>query len=202
MTPANFAGNYGATADQVAAGTGIDPIVLQAQWANETAWGTVVVGNNLGNIRCSSTTFCQYATLADFAVACIATWHNGYYGAVLSATTADAQLAAICASPWSSGHYGGSLAAFYTPLEDFELTANQAQVQQQIYFALFGDGSASDGYAIHNGALYKALVAAIPGGGVLDLAPVLTAVAAVQTSLIPIQAAVVGIKSKTDKDLA
>jgi hypothetical protein len=115
MTPQQFAGAYLHTAQLVTAGTGIDAYVLLAQWANETDWGNVVIGNNLANIRCSPTTFCQYATLEDFAQACIATFHNGYYGAVLAATTPVAQLAAIVASPWDSGHYGGSLAAFYFP---------------------------------------------------------------------------------------
>jgi hypothetical protein len=65
MTPAEFAAKYNSTAHAVGRGTGIDNVVLLAQWANETAWGTVVVGNNLGNIRCSPTTFCRYATLDD-----------------------------------------------------------------------------------------------------------------------------------------
>ncbi len=118
MTPEQFAAAYFSTADKVKAGTGIDPTVLLAQWSNETAWGTAVFANNLGNIRCTPTAFCQYATLDDFANGCIATFHNGFYAAVLAATTPLAQLAAIVASPWSSGHYGGSLLAFYLPLEE------------------------------------------------------------------------------------
>jgi hypothetical protein len=118
MTPLQFATAYFPTATRVSAGTGIDSTVLLAQWANETAWGTVVVSNNLGNIRCSPTTFCRYATLDDFATACVATFHNGFYEPVLRAGTPSAQLAAIVASPWSSGHYGGSLQSFYLPLEE------------------------------------------------------------------------------------
>ena len=57
-------------------------------------------------------------TLDDFATACIATFHNGFYEPVLRAGTPSAQLAAIVASPWSSGHYGGSLQSFYLPLEE------------------------------------------------------------------------------------
>jgi hypothetical protein len=111
-----FAGTYLHTAQLVSSGTGIDPFVLLAQWANETDWGNVVVGNNLGNIRCSPTSFCQYATLDDFAAACIVTFHNGYYLNVLAAVGAAAQLAAIVASPWASGHYGGSITEFYQQL--------------------------------------------------------------------------------------
>ncbi len=44
MTPVDFAAAYVTTAREVSDGTGIDSAVLLAQWANETAWGTVVVG--------------------------------------------------------------------------------------------------------------------------------------------------------------
>jgi hypothetical protein len=125
LTPTAFAKKFRATAQQVSAGTRIDPIALLAQWASETAWGQVVVGNNLGNIRCSPTSFCSYPTLSDFAKDCIATFHNGFYEAVLAAKTADDQLAAIVASAWSAGHYGGSLTAFYQPLEGLEMTPDQ-----------------------------------------------------------------------------
>jgi hypothetical protein len=133
MTPGDFAAAFGPTARLVSAGTGIDPVVLLAQWANETAWGTAVVGNNLGNIRCSPTSFCRYVSLEDFAAACVATFHNGFYDAVLAAPTADAQLAAIVASPWSSGHYGGSLQSFYVPLEVFEMTPEEHQWLQSLH---------------------------------------------------------------------
>src|SRR5260370_31098768 len=109
MTPAQFAGAYLTTAQEVSDGTGIDDVVLLAQWANETAWGTVVVGNNLGNIRCSPTSFCRYASLGDFATACIATFYNGFYNAVLAATTPAAQLAALVASPRSPHPHAGTL---------------------------------------------------------------------------------------------
>lgn len=128
MTPEQFAAAYRSTANLVSAGTGIDPVALLSQWANETAWGTVVVGNNLGNIRCSPTTFCKYATLQDFAQACIATFHNGNYNAVLAAGNAVSQLAAIVASPWSSGHYGGSLMAYYAQVEAYEMTPDEYAV--------------------------------------------------------------------------
>lgn len=147
MTPSDFAATYRPTADQVAAGTGIDPIALLSQWAAETAWGSVVVGNNLGNIRCSPTAFCQYATLNDFAIACIATFHNGLFGPVLAATNAVDQLNAIVASPWSAGHYGGSLAAFYQPLEAFELTPDEHTTLTRIYQAIFFPPDPTNPYA-------------------------------------------------------
>ena len=210
MTPAQFAAAYNPTAQAVGRGTGIDNVVLLAQWANETAWGTVVVGNNLGNIRCSPTTFCRYASLGDFVTACIATFHNGYYNAVLAATTAEAQLAALVASPWDSNHYGGTLHPFYDPLEAYEMTPAQDAALTE----------ALNGVRDINGALFypptdptygnfaklfeaklKA-AAANPPPATVDFTPVLNAIAQVQTAMTALQAAVTAIKTKTDKDLA
>ena len=107
MTPADFSRTYGRVAGTVSAGTGIFPSVLLAQWAVETAWGTAINNrNNLANIRCSPTTFCQYASLDDFASDCIVTWHNGFYAAGLAATDVQSQITAIGRSPWSADHYG------------------------------------------------------------------------------------------------
>jgi hypothetical protein len=116
VTPAEFAGAYKTTAEQVWAGTGIAPSALLAQWANETGWGTSWAGApfNLANIE-NNGRVVLYPSLAVFVQACVATWHNGFYSTVLAARTANDQLAAIVASPWSAGHYGGSLAGFYAP---------------------------------------------------------------------------------------
>jgi hypothetical protein len=169
----------------------------------------VVVGNNLGNIRCSPTTFCRYASLDDFAAACIATFHNGFYGAVLAATTPKAQLAAIVASPWSSGHYGGSLDAYYQPLEVYEMTPAETNTLNQIYYLLTSGIDSYPGYTGTRPIITKAetdsilaAVKAIPGSGTVDLKPVVDAIAQVQTALAALQAAVTAIKAKTDKDLA
>jgi hypothetical protein len=179
MTPAEFHAAFRPCADQVATGTNIDPIALLAQWANETAWGTVVVGNNLGNIRDTPTSFARYPSLDAFAAACIATYHNGFYPGVLAATNAVDQLAAICASPWSSGHYGGSLQAYYSPLEGFELTPLQDARLINIERCLLGepplagvdylglsriDTQTFADLQAQLAGLQKA-VAAIPGGG-------------------------------------
>jgi hypothetical protein len=210
MTPAQFAGAYNATARTVSDGTGIDNVVLLAQWANETAWGTVVVGNNLGNIRCSPTTFCQYATLADFAIACIATFHNGFYNAVLAATTPQTQLAALVASPWSSNHYGGSLDSFYQPLEAYEMTPAQdatlTEILANVRAASHGwfyrdDDPVAAPYAAEVTAKLKAAMANPPPATV-DFKPVLDAIAQVQTALGALSTAVTAIKAKTDRDLA
>jgi len=203
MTPAQFAGSYNPTARAVGAGTGIDNVVLLAQWANETAWGTAVAGNNLGNIRCSPTNFCSYASLDDFATACIATFHNGFYNAVLAAKTPEDQLAALVASPWSSGHYGGNLHPFYDPLEAYEMTPAQDQTLNAIYGILSGarlPSKAAD-QALKD---IEAAVHAIqkPPAPVVDFKPVLDAIAQVQTALAALQTAVTAIKVKTDKDLA
>ena len=203
MTPAEFAAAYGVTARTVSDGTGIDSAVLLAQWANETAWGTVVAGNNLGNIRCGPTTFCTYASLGDFATACIATFHNGLYGAVLAATTPQAQLAAIVASPWSGNHYGGTLQPFYDPLEVYEMTPAEDQTLNAIYAILSGSrlpSKATDQALKDIEGEVKAIVSPPPAK--VDFTPVLTAIANVQTALATLQVAVTAIKTKTDKDLA
>ncbi len=210
MTPAQFAATYGPTARVVSNGTGIDNVVLMAQWANETAWGTAVFGNNLGNIRCSPTTFCRYATLDDFASACIATFHNGFYNAVLAATTAEAQLAALVASPWSSNHYGGNLHPFYDPLEAYELTpAQDAELTEllngvrDISGALFQP--TTDPTYGNFARLFEAKLkaaAANPPPATVDFTPVLNAITQVQTALTALQTAVTAIKVKTDRDLA
>jgi hypothetical protein len=209
MTPAEFAATYNPTAHAVGRGTGIDNVVLLAQWANETAWGTVVVGNNLGNIRCSPTTFCRYATLDDFVTACIATFHNGYYNSVLAATTAEAQLAALVASPWDSGHYGGTLHPFYDPLEAYEMTPAESNTLMQVYYLLTSGIDTYPGSPGTRPIITKAetdgilaAIKAIPPGGTADLQPVLTAIAQVQTAMTALQTAVTAIKVKTDKDLA
>lgn len=111
MTPLalSFIANFGGIADQVAAGTGLSRWALLVQWAKETTLGTQILNrNNPGNIRCSSSTFCQYASLADFGDAAIATWHNGFYAGVLASAGQPVhnQLVAIGESPWDAGHYG------------------------------------------------------------------------------------------------
>ena len=203
MTPAQFAATYGTTARTVSDGTGIDSAVLLAQWANETAWGTVVFGNNLGNIRCSPTSFCRYATLDDFAAACIATFHNGFYNAVLAATTPEAQLAALVASPWSANHYGGNLHPFYDPVEVYEMTPEAHQTLEGVYAIVAGarlPSKAIDQAAKDIEAEVKAIQTPPPAP--VDLTPVLTAIAQVQTALTALSAAVASIKVKTDRDLA
>jgi hypothetical protein len=201
MTPRQFHDTYRPTADTVSLGTGIDPLVLLAQWANETAWGTVVVGNNLGNIRCSPTTFCQYVTLGDFALACIATWHNGYYAAVLAAVGPAAQLAAICASPWSSGHYGGSLQSFYAPLEAFDMTPEQDTLLRKVYNLLMngfhtGGDPASQGYDFNViKPQLDAIQKAIPPAGGSDVKPVLDAIAALKSDLAATTAVLIKIEN-------
>ena len=130
MTPEDFVDAYLPTAQEVHASTGIDPVCLLAQWANETAWGSAWAGapNNLGNIRCSPTSFCQYSTLNEFATAASVVWHqsdfintqypHGFepFRATAAASDPAGALQAIIASPWDAGHYGGSLATYYAPL--------------------------------------------------------------------------------------
>jgi hypothetical protein len=114
MTPQirAFSDRFGATADTVAAGTGFNRWALLVQWAVETTNGTQVFGNNPGNIRCGPGVFCQYASLQDFARACIATWHStdppplDPWRAQAAGKTMREQLLAIGNSPWDAGRYG------------------------------------------------------------------------------------------------
>jgi hypothetical protein len=197
MTPAEFAATYGACARTVSDGTGIDSAVLLAQWANETAWGTAVAGNNLGNIRCSPTSFCQYASIDDFAAGCIATFHNGFYNAVLAATTPAAQLAAIVASPWSAAHYGGTLQPFYDPVEVYEMTPGEDATLNRSDSILSGSrlrSKAVDQALIDIEKEVKAI--ASPPPATVDLTPVLNAIAAVKADVDALAAKVASLTLK------
>lgn len=127
--PDGFAATYQPQADAVAAGTGIDPLVLLAQWGVETAWGQAIDNeNNLANIRCIAGApcldgFAQFGSLDAFVQAAIATWHNGFYSDVLAASGAAAQLAAIGASPWDAGHYDNGGGPGSSLVEAFALIA-------------------------------------------------------------------------------
>lgn len=197
MTPAAFAAAFGGTAREVSDGTGIDSAVLLAQWANETAWGTSVVGSNLGNIRCSPTTFCRYASLGDFATACIATFHNGFYNAVLAAKTPETQLAALVASPWSSNHYGGNLHPFYDPVEVYEMTPAEDETLNRSDSILSGarlNSKAVDQALIDIEKEVKAI--ATPPPATVDLKPVLDAIAAVKADVDALAARVATLTLK------
>ena len=133
MTPSEFALAYRPQADIVSAGTGIDSLVLLAQWGVETDWGNAINNpNNLGNIRCvlnwpCVAGFAQFPNLTSFCSEAIGTWHNGFYPDVLSAVGAPAQIAAIAASPWDAGHYdsgtgpGSALWAAYFLLTEVDM---------------------------------------------------------------------------------
>lgn len=146
MTPADYIAFVRPTCQEIEAGTGIDWFALAIQYANETAFGSAVYGNNLGNIRCSPTSFCQYASLSDYAQAAIAVWHQTAYinskypngfepfrAQAAAGGNTDAALAAIVASPWSGANYGGSLQGFYAQLEAYELTADEHAKLEWLY---------------------------------------------------------------------
>lgn len=176
MTPAGYVAFVRPTCEEIEAGTGIDWFALAIQYANETAFGSAVFGNNLGNIRCSPTSFCQYATLSDYAAAAIAVWHQTAYintkypngfepfrAQAAAGGSTDAALAAIVASPWSGANYGGSLASFYTQLEDYELTADEHNWLKALY-----NQFTSPTYATADARTQAVLdaIAKIPAGGV------------------------------------
>ena len=166
MTPQDFAAAYLPTAQEVSRGTGIDSYALLAQWGVETAWGSAINNaNNLGNIRCSPTTFCEYASLEDFAAAAIATWRNGYYGAVLATAgqPVAAQLHAIGASPWDAGHYnngGGVGSSLIAAAGEIVLTDQEHQWLNFLYNDLIaGAEDNPNGTAARLDRIEKALAA-------------------------------------------
>lgn len=213
MTPPQFIAAYMATAQKVSAGTGIAPVVLLAQWANETAWSTSWAGApfNLGNIENKGVVI-AYPSLDAFAQACIATFHNGFYNAVLAARNPIDQLNAIVASPWSAGHYGGSLMSFYQPIfaviggamifvfrhtttgaEYLVDAAGKRVITAAVAAALDAAAKAGGqaGLIVINAdtALDQIPDAPTGGGGPVDLTPVLQAVAAVQAAVTRIETA-------------
>lgn len=167
MTPKQFHDQYRWVADRVSAATNIDPIALLTQWACETGWGTQWAGApfNLGNIENNGVVL-LYTSLDNFIAACISTWHNGRYEPVLAAKCATDQIAAIIASPWAAGHYSGSLAAFYGPLEEFELTPQEHEWLRMV--RSWGPSTESPDTAPDRSWLKNFLdkiLAAVPGSG-------------------------------------
>lgn len=197
MTPQEFAAAYLPTAETVSSATGIDAYVLLAQWAVETAWGSAIYNaNNLGNIRCSPTSFCQYANLQEFADAAIATWRNGYYGAVLATAGAEAQLIAIGESPWDAGHYnngggpGSSLVAAFAQLEDDMYTDADRAFDRDADARVAALISGAKTFTAHDGTVVPVAV---------TLPDILAAVKAVQAApapdLLPVLAAIADLKA-------
>lgn len=174
MTPQQFHDAYLATAVKVSAGTGLDVTTLLAQWALETGWATSWAGYpcNLGNIRCSPTSFCQYATLDDFAANCIATFFNGYYGAVLATAgqSIETQITALGVSPWDAGHYGNPPGSALIPYaQELDMFSDQdRQTLANIFNATFRSvAPAADPWVkvaiAQDASQVKAIVAALPG---------------------------------------
>jgi len=84
--------------------------VLVAQMADETGWGTSELyrsAHNAAGITIGPPTYhyAVYPTWDDFAKGYVATIHNGLYGAVLAADSAEAQARALGASPWAASKY-------------------------------------------------------------------------------------------------
>lgn len=212
MTPAEFQTYAGPTADAVAHGTGLDRVTLLAQWAVETACGAAINNqNNLGNIRCLQGVPCvggfsQFPTLGDFALAAIATFHNGYYPGVLATAgkSVETQIAALGASPWDAGHYGNppgsALIPFskeFSDMTDAQYTSIEA-----------GIGNLRSTQAAQ-GVILAALAASQGTGTAPDLAALVQAVKD-NTAQVSAQTAVLnGVSGKLDaitaqlkKDLA
>ena len=202
MNPAAFQSTYLPQALTVESQTGIWRSALLCQWAVETAWGSAIYNaNNLGNIRCSPTTFCQYSSLSEFCDAAIATWHNGNYSAVLYGapiSTPSETMVLIGQSPWDAGHYnngegpGSSLLAAYKELPMANTVGDLAQEwlsdvnARQASFLGIESGTTAPVTAPE---LLAAIKAIQPGGSNQD---VLNAIANLQRD-------VTAIKTVTDK---
>jgi hypothetical protein len=190
MTPAAFVDRYLATAQQVVAGTGLDETTLLAQWALETAWGSVFAGtNNLGNIRCSPTTFCNYPTLAVFAQAAVQTFHNGLYAGVLATAgkSIETQIAALGNSPWDAGHYGNPPGSALIPF------AQEIDMYSEIDRAFDRDIAARIAALLSNARSYTThdgTVVSVP----VTLADILAA-AKTRVDLSPVLAAIADLKA-------
>ena len=129
MTPAQFVNTFLSEAQLCAAGTGLNPCLFLAQWADETGWGTsraFSVCKNLAGINpfdgyadCDG--YAQFSSYTQSAQAEVEVLHNGLYGGVLATAgqSFDTQARALGSSPWASGHYnngggpGSSLITIY-----------------------------------------------------------------------------------------
>lgn len=202
MTPTDFANTYLETANDVSRGTGINLGALLAQWGVETAWGSEIFNlNNLANIRCSPTTFCQYATLDDFVAGCIATWLNGNYAGVLASVGLPVtdQLTAIGQSPWSADHYGnppGShLQTAFAQIGGFMATLDDIYSLLRVGTAADGTSGALD--ALRTGVLPPGAPA--PGGGAPSiLQKILDSVTATKAELDAVKTELDGLKTELD----
>jgi hypothetical protein len=206
MQPQDFVATYLTTAELVKAGTGLDEDTLLAQWALETAWGSVFAGaNNLGNIRCSPTSFCSYTSLGVFAQAAIQVFHNGLYAGVLATAgqSIEVQIAALGASPWDAGHYGNppgsALIPFAKEIDMFNDTdrATIAHMFNATFYSVAQPGGdpwtqiAKDQKAAEE----KAIAAAVAAGPPPNQTAVLNAIANVKTELDAVAAMLAKIEA-------
>lgn len=169
MTPQQFLDAYTATAKKVGVGTGLEILVLLAQWAHETGRlldpepGWAGAPNNLGNIRDAPGSFAHYASLDEFAQAAIFVFQNSrpnlnlpvsptnnYYWPLLASRGVLAQIVALGASAWDAGHYdngggpGSAIFPYARRLTLFPMSVRRAFVTM-FWRAAFGtDPSEAD----------------------------------------------------------
>ena len=115
MTPAQFVSTFLSEAQICASGTGLNPCLFLAQWADETGWGTsraFSVCRNLAGINpfngysdCDG--YAQFSSYTESAHAEVTVLHNGLYSGVLATAgqSFDTQARALGNSPWASGKY-------------------------------------------------------------------------------------------------
>lgn len=221
-TAKDFATLYAAQAETVSKATGIRPVVLLAQWGDETDFGNAINNrNNLGNIRCVDGIPCvdgfsQFPSLDSFCAVAINTWHNGDYPAVLAAAGLgpSAQAIAIGESPWDAGHYvglppynyvGGSI---IQALKEIQMGTvadlDQAWLTDasERLAAFLGEPAAITVPVTAAELLAAVKAVQAPAPATVDLQPVLDAIGNVTAQVAALRTEVEAIKTKTDKDLA
>jgi hypothetical protein len=111
MHPDEFITNLGNWAKWAAPKTGLHAVVILAQWADETGWGTSsawVDGFNPAGISPGGQ-IAKYSSVEEGMTHYVTTLNLPYYDRVRSAFSSGplAQAIALGESPWAAGHYGG-----------------------------------------------------------------------------------------------
>lgn len=115
MTPAQFVNTFLPEAQICAQGTGLNPCLFLAQWADETGWGVSSAFSNCRNLAginpfngypdCQG--YARFSSYTQSAQAEVEVLHNGLYDGVLASAgqSFNSQASALGNSPWATGKY-------------------------------------------------------------------------------------------------
>jgi hypothetical protein len=107
MNPTEFVKAFTAWADWCSKKTGVEPLVILAQWADETGWATSehwLVDHNPAGISPGGVV-AHYDTVEVGMTAYVSTLNLEIYNPVRAASGVIDQALALGASPWAAGHY-------------------------------------------------------------------------------------------------